>query len=193
MRVGVPDFLTTTLMPALRDGELYAKRYDNGYARCTVVAVGWLIAAFVPIVAFDAGGGQSSFEVLWYVFFRGMDRDLWYATSPLSMLFGTLSAFALLLGFVLHSIGIVFKDVRLIWGGSGTISVSLLIVILATVPVAAITMLGIVAIPHVGWWLALVYTLLTLRLVAWWSDGNNSHLSVESTRTRRTFSRRQTR
>ena len=47
---------------------------------------------------------------------------------------------------------------------------SLLTVILATHPVSAVSMLGTMSLPHFGWWLTLLYTAFTVRLVRRWGD-----------------------
>lgn len=179
MRTAIPHFITGVVIPVLQIPEQYMERLDNLQARLLISLVGWLVVVFAPLVTFDAGGGQSAIDIIRYVAFRGIDRDTWYAVSALSMSAGALSASAVLFGLILHSIGFVFRDWTLALYGGGTILVALCLLVMAAHPVTAISILGALALPHVGWCLTLLYTSLTLRLVSWWascysSDANRS-------------------
>ena len=161
-------FLMDTVVPWVINTERYLGRLDSLAARSCISALGWPIVLFTPLVAFDAGGGQTAVDIVQYVVFRGLDRDVWYATSALAMTGGALSAAAVLVGLTLHSVGLVSRDWTLAMWGCSTILASLLIVALAAHPVAASSMLWAMALPHVGWWLTLIYVTFTLRLVGSW-------------------------
>ena len=163
-------FLMDTVVPWVINTERQLALLDSLLARSCVSALGWPIVLFTPLVAFDAGGGQTATDVIQYVVFRGLDRDAWYATSALAITGGALSAVAVLFGLIIHSIGLVSKDWTLALWGCGTILVSLLVVILATHTVSAVSMFGTMSLPHFGWWLTLLYTLFTLKLVRHWSE-----------------------
>ena len=165
MRATPRMFLMGTAVPWVINSERYLGRLDSLVVRSCLSALGWPIVLFAPLVAFDAGGGQTAADVIQYVVFRGLDRDVWYATSALAMTGAALSAAAVLLGLTLHTIGLVSRDWTLALWGCGTILASLLIVILATHPVSAVSMFGTMSLPHFGWWLTLIYTAVTLRLV----------------------------
>ena len=175
MRAATLDFMTGTVIPVLLAAERHTGRLDTIQVRLVISFLGWPVVVFAPLVAFDAGGGQSAIDVMRYIAFRGLDRDAWYATSALSMLAGFLSASAVLVGLVVHSIGLVFKDRAFVLWGCGIILASLCVVVLATHPVAAVSMFGALALPHFGWWLTLSYTALTLQLVSWWRSGHPVH------------------
>ena len=170
MRTEPRMFLMDTLVPWVINTERYLGRLDSLLARSCISAFGWAIVLFTPLVAFDAGGGQAAADVIQYVVFRGLDRDVWYATSALAMTGAALSAAAVLLGLTLNTIGLVSRDWTLALWGCGTILASLLIVILATHPVSAVSMFGTMSLPHFGWWLTLLYTAFTLKLVRHWSE-----------------------
>ena len=170
MRTAALDFVTGTVVPWVTNAERQLALLDSLLARSCISALGWPIVLFTPLVAFDAGGGQTAADVIQYVVFRGLDRDAWYATSGLAMTGGALSAAAVLVGLTLHSVGLVSRDWTLALWGCGTILVSLLVVILATHTVSAVSMFGTMSLPHFGWWLTLLYTLFTLKLVRHWSE-----------------------
>ena len=48
--------------------------------------------------------------------------------------------------------------------------------VVATLPVAAFSLFGLVVLPHVGWWLTLSYTAFTLWLLRQWSSQSMSGL-----------------
>ena len=164
MRLVLPPTLTATVLPALAKAASYARRADTRYVRIILPALAWLVAGFVPLVSFEAVGGQTATEIVRYVSFRGIDRDAWYAVAPIFVAAGALSGLTVLLGLVLKSVGLVFDDRTLTMWGCGVILISLIVIIVSTQPVAAVTFFGIVAIPHVGWWLLLAYVAFTL----WW-------------------------
>ena len=168
MRTVPRMFLMDTVVPWVINAERQLALLDSLLARSCISALGWPIVLFTPLVAFDAGGGQTATDVIQYVVFRGLDRDAWYATSALAMTGGALSATALLLGLTLHTVGLVSRDWTLALWGCGTILASLLMMILATHPVSAVSMFGTMSLPHVGWWLTLIYVTFTLRLVGSW-------------------------
>ena len=170
MRTVFVNFLIATVVPAILDANRWVETLGTLTGRCVLATMGWLMVGLVPLVAFDAGGGQSAIEIIRYITFRGLDRDAWYAASALAMLTGFLSAFAILFGLVLHSMGLISRDWSLAAWGSGIILGSLSIVLLATHPVAAVSMFGAMALPHVGWWLTLCYTAFALKLVDHWSS-----------------------
>ena len=141
---------------------------DNSVARSSVSALGWFIVLFTPLVAFEAGGGQTAVDVIQYVVFRGLDRDAWNAASSLAITGGVLSSAAVLFGLIIHSIGLVFRDWSLLLLGCGALLTSLLMVLLSTHPVSGISMFGTLALPNYGWWLTLLYVTFTLRMVRHW-------------------------
>ena len=169
MRTAPRVYLMTIVVPWVTSVDRYLGRLDSLVARSWISALGWPIVLFTPLVAFDAGGGQTAVDIMQYVVFRGLDRDTWYATSALAMTGGALSAAAVMFGLTLHSVGLVARDWTLALWGYGTILASLLAVILATYPVSAVSMFGTMALPHFGWWLTLLYTAFTLKLVRHWS------------------------
>ena len=167
MRLVLPPTLTATVLPALAKAASYAKRADTRYVTIILPALAWLVAGFVPLVSFDAVGGQTATEIVRYVSFRGIDRDAWYAVAPIFVAAGALSSLGVLLGLVLKSVGLVFNDKTLTMWGCGVILISLFVIIVSTRPVAGASLFGIVAIPHVGWWLILAYVAFT----PWWTRG----------------------
>ena len=162
MRRLLPPTLTVTLMPALNRAVSFAKSSDTRYARIVLPLVAWLVVGFVPLVSLDAVGGQTAVEVVRYVSFRGIDRDAWYAVAPVFVAAAALSGLTLLLGMVLESVGLVFKDRALTIWGCGVILVSLVVMIVSTQPVASTTLFGIAAFPHAGSWLLLALVAPTL-------------------------------
>ena len=149
----LPLFVSNTLLPVITRVERYA---DANYGRAILVVLGWLIAGFAPLVSFDAGGGQTAPDIIRYIVFRGIDRDIWYAVSPWAVLGGMLSASAVLGGVICLSIGLGFRDrTYMLWGACIT-AIGLVIVVLCAGPIASISFLGL-ALPHVGWWLLMVY------------------------------------
>ena len=164
MRAEPRMFLMDTLVPWVINTERYLGRLDSLLARSCISAFGWAIVLFTPLVAFDAGGGQTAVDVIQYVVFRGLDRDAWYATSALAMVGGALSTAGILFGLTVQSIGLVSKDNTLAFWGCGTIFGSLLWVLLATHPVSAVSMFGTMSLPHLGWWLALFHAAFTAQL-----------------------------
>lgn len=140
------------------------RRVDSRYWCYGVSVLSWAVAGFVPLVSFDAGGGQTAVEIIRYVVFRGLDRDVWYASGWLFMVSGMTAAAAVLVGMVLYSVGLAFNDRTLAVSGCGTVLVSLLVVIWATRPVAAVAVFGVVALPHLGW-----LTMMACGVVAVWS------------------------
>ena len=100
MRAATLDFMTGTVIPVLLAAERHTGRLDTIQVRLVISFLGWPVVVFAPLVAFDAGGGQSAIDIMRYIAFRGLDRDAWYATSALSMLAGFLSASAVLVGLV---------------------------------------------------------------------------------------------
>ena len=164
MRTAPRNLMGGMEFSSIRIPQQSLERLDDLKGRILMTAVVWLVVAFAPLVAFDAGGGQSAIDVVRYVAFRGLDRDTWYATSALSMYAGALSGSVILVGLVLQSVGFVSRDRLLSMLGSGAILVGLCALVVATLPVASITVLGTLALPHVGWWLTLFHTGFTLWL-----------------------------
>ncbi len=168
MRAQVLPFLKTNSLLALQGFLSFVRRVDRPYAQLALPLVGWLVTGFVPLVAFDAGGGQTAIGIVRYVAFRGLDRDVWVAAGTLFVLIGVLAASAVLIGLVLSSVGLLFKDKRLaIWGCAITLA-SLFLVVIATQPVASVTILGLVALPHIGWWILLIHGGFALCLASQW-------------------------
>lgn len=128
-----------------------ARQMDSRYWCYVLPVFGWLTAGFVPLVSFDAGGGQTAVEIIRYVVFQGLDRDVWYAAGWLYMVSGMMAAMAVLLGMVLCSVGLAFNDRTLALSGWGAVVVSLLVVVWATRPVASVAVFGVIALPHLGW------------------------------------------
>ena len=176
MRLVLPHFLTGAAPPAISKVLTHVKRLDSLYGRFILPVLGWLVVAVAPLVSFDAGGGQTAIQIVRYVVFRGLDRDAWYAVSPLFMLSGALAASTILLGMTLHTVGSVFRDKTLAHYGCGTLLLSLLILVLATEPVATVSFFGIVVLPHVGWWLTLLYAAVALWSTSQWLFNPTVHL-----------------
>ena len=176
MRAVMSAIRIATLLPVTIDVDMCAKRLDTLMWRSVVSVLGWIVVGIVPLVSFDAGGGQTAVEVLRYIVFRGLDRDAWYVISAASMIADALSASAVLFGLVLHTMGLVSRDPRLSVCGGGLILVGLLIMVVATLPVAAFSLFGLVVLPHVGWWLTLSYTAFTLWLLRQGSSQSMSGL-----------------
>lgn len=147
-------FLSTERLAGLRSDFGFLGTF---YARIGAVVAGWLVALFVPLVAFDVVGGQTAIEILRYIVFRGIDRDEWYAASPVLMAGGFLSALAVLLGMAIQTVGLLFRDKSFGTIGFGVTLPSLLLLAWTTSPIAAVTLFGVVALPHIGWWLMLAY------------------------------------
>ena len=167
VRPVLPPILTAAVLPALAKAALYARRADPRYVRIILPVLAWLVVGVAPLVSFDAVGGQTAIEIVRYVSFRGIDRDAWYAVAPIFVATGALSSLTVLLGLVLKSVGLVFNDKTLTMWGCGVILISLFVIIVSTQPVAGVSLFGIVAIPHVGWWLLLAYVAFTLS----WTRG----------------------
>ncbi len=147
-------FLSTERLSSLRLDFAFLGTF---YARIGAAIAGWLIALFVPLIAFDVVGGQTAIEILRYIVFRGIDRDEWYAASAILIAGGFLSASAVLLGMAIQTVGLLFKDESFGMIGAGVTLLSLLLLAWAANPIAAVTLFGMVALPHIGWWLMLVY------------------------------------
>ena len=165
-RLKLPHHISETVLLAVTNVVSFS---DTFYGRAVLALVGWLIVGFVPLVSFEAGGGQTSVDVIRYVVFRGVDRDIWYAVSPWGTLGGLLFAASLLAGMVCTSIGLLFRDVTYLWLGWCMVGVSLLGVIICAGPIASLQVLGL-AVPHVGWWLLLLY--LGLGVVTSLAEGH---------------------
>ena len=174
MRPVLPPILTAAVLPALTKAALYARRADPRYVRIILPVLAWLVVGVAPLVSFDAVGGQTAIEIVRYVSFRGIDRDAWYAVAPIFVAAGALASLTVLLGLVLKSVGLVFNDKTLTMWGCGVILISLFVIIVSTQPVAGASLFGIVAIPHVGWWLLLAYVAFTL----WWTTGRRVSTST---------------
>ena len=147
-------FLSTERLARLRSKFGFL---DTIYARIGAAVAGWLVVLFLPVVAFDVVGGQSAIEILRYIVFRGIDRDEWYATSPILMAGGFLSASALLLAMAIQTVGLLFRDKDFGTIGSGVTLLSLPLLAWTANPIAAATLFGVISLPHIGWWLMLVY------------------------------------
>ena len=170
MRPVLPRILTAAVLPGLTRGAFYARRTDSRYVRIILPILAWLVVSVAPLVSFDAVGGQTAIEIVRYVSFRGIDRDAWYAVAPIFVAAGALSSLTVLLGLVLKSVGLVFNDKTLTMWGCGAILISLLVIIVSTQPVARISLFGIVAVPHVGWWLLFAYVAFTLFWAGFMSE-----------------------
>ena len=94
MRTVLSAVRITTLLPATIDVGMYARLLDTLTWRSVMSTLGWIVVGIVPLVSFDAGGGQTAVEILRYIVFRGIDRDAWYVISGSSMIAGALSASA---------------------------------------------------------------------------------------------------
>ena len=169
LQLSIPTALPASVLNTVVNAELYLRRLDTYLGRSAVSIVGWLIVGVLPLVAFDAGGGQSAVEVIRYVVFRGLDRDAWYAISAASMFSCALSASAVLIGLVLHTTGFICRDRSLVLWSTAITLPSLLVLVIMAEPVAAVSVLGTVALPHVGWWLTLSYITFTLVATRGWT------------------------
>ena len=170
MRVSVPITLPADVFKAISSAKSQLRRLDTSWGHSALVVMGWIIVGFCPLVSFDAGGGQTAVDVARYVVFRGLDRDVWYALSAPFMFVGLLVALSVLVGLVLQSVGLIYRDRMLVILGSGIILPGLLSMIVATEPVAAFSIFGTASLPHVGWWLTLIHILLTLHIVWGWTS-----------------------
>ncbi len=168
MRLALPPSLRDSALSALTLATRYARRVDDTYSRFAVPVVGWLIAGFAPLVSFEAGGGQTSIEIVRYVAFQGLDRDLWNAAGTALVLIGALSASAMMIGLVLHSTAFLFKDKALTLLGVAVVLVGLILVVYASRPIASVTLFNLAAFPHIGWWLTLFHAACTLWLSSQW-------------------------
>ena len=189
MRFVLPSSLRANVLPTLTQAMQYVRRVDRPYVRFALPVVGWLVAGFTPLVAFDAGGGQTAIGIVRYVVFRGLDRDVWNAAGTVFVLIGVLAASAIMIGLVLHSTGFLFKDKRLTFWGCGVVMVSLISVVLAARPVASITLFGLAALPHIGWWLMLIHAALTLWLASQWTTAIPTQEGPQSAHRRRGWRR----
>ena len=169
MRVSVPTALPVAVFSAIRSAKSHVRRLDTSRGHSALAIMGWVIVGFCALVSFDAGGGQTAVDVARYVVFRGLDRDVWYALSAVSMFVGLLAALSVLAGLVIQSTGLIYRDRTLVHWSSGIILPGLLSMIVATEPVAAFSIFGTSALPHIGWWLTLIHTLLTLHIVWGWT------------------------
>ena len=170
MRVSVPITLPSVVLMATIRAKSQLRRLDTSRGHSALAVTGWIIVGFCPLVSFDAGGGQTAVDIARYVVFRGLDRDVWYVLSAVSMFVGLLAALSLLMGLVLQSAGLIYRDRTLVLWSSGIILPGLLAMIVATEPVAAFSIFGVASLPHVGWWLTLIHTLLTLHMVWGWTS-----------------------
>ena len=130
-------FLSTERLAGLRSDFGFLGTF---YARIVAAIAGWLIALFVPLVAFDVVGGQTAIEILRYIVFRGIDRDEWYAASAILIAGGFLSASALLVGMAIQTVGLLFKDDSFGTIGCGVTLLSLPLLAWTTNPIAAVTL-----------------------------------------------------
>ena len=83
---------------------------------------------------------------------------------------GFLSASAVLLGMAIQTVGLLYKDETFGLIGCGVTLVSLLLLAWTASPIAAVTLFGVVSLPHIGWWLMLVYApviFFAFHLVDW--------------------------
>ena len=170
MRMSVPITLPAAVFSAIRSAKSHVRRLDTSRGHSVLAIAGWAIVGACPLASFDAGGGQTAVDVARYVVFRGLDRDVWYALSAAFMFMGLLAALAVLIGLVLQSTGLVYRDRTLVLWGSGVILPGLLAMIVATQPVAAFSILGTAALPHIGWLLTLIHTLFTLHMAWEWTS-----------------------
>ena len=145
------------IIPTLNGIILRLWRVYNRYWRYSILVFGWIVISFVPLVSFDAGGGQTAIEIVRYVVFRGLDRDLWYSTGWIHVLGGGAAATAILVGMVLYTVGLVFIDRTLALWGCGVVFFSMLVVVWATRTVASGQVFGVIALPHLGWYLGLIH------------------------------------
>ena len=189
MRLVFPSSLRANVLHTITQAKQYARRVDRPYVRFVLPVVGWLAAGFTPLVAFDAGGGQTSIGIVRYVVFRGLDRDLWNAAGIVLVLIGVLAASAIMIGLVLHSTGFLFKDKKLTFWGCGVVLVSLILVVLAARPVASVTLFDLAALPHIGWWLMLIHAALTLWLASQWTTAVHTQEGPQYGRRRRGWRR----
>lgn len=169
MRVSVPITLPADVFSAFSSAKSQLRRLDNSRGHSALAVLGWIIVGFCPLVSFDAGGGQTAVDIARYVVFRGLDRDVWYALSAPFMFLGLIAALSVLVALALQSVGLIYRDRRLVLWSGGTILPGLLATIVAIDPVSAFSVFGVASIPHVGWWLTLVHTLLTLHTVWGWT------------------------
>ena len=170
MRVSVPITLPAAVFSAIRSAKSHVRRLDTSRGHSVLAIAGWAIVGACPLASFDAGGGQTAVDVARYVVFRGLDRDVWYALSAVSMFVGLLAALSVLVGLVLQSAGLIYRDRTLVLWSSGVILPGLLSMIAATEPVAAFSIFRAASLPHIGWWLTLIHTLLTLHIVWGWTS-----------------------
>ncbi len=169
MRVSVPTVLPADVFSAIRSAKSHVRHLDTSRGHSALAIMGWVIVGATPLVSFDAGGGQTAVDVARYVVFRGLDRDVWYALSAVSMFVGLLAALSVLIGLVLQSTGLIYRDRTLVLWSIGTILPGLLSMIVATEPVAAFSIFRTASLPHIGWWLMLLHTLLTLHIAWGWT------------------------
>ncbi len=170
MRFSISTLPSVPRVNALHSAGTSLRYLDTLWGRSVLSAFSWLVVGVAPLVAFDAGGGQTAVDLVRYVVFRGLDRDAWYAISALSMFSGVLSAVSFLIGLVIHTTGFMSRDRSLVFWGGGVTLVGLVVLVVATEPIAAFAMLGSAALPHVGWWLTLFYTTSTVGMACGWTS-----------------------
>ncbi len=169
MRVSIPAFQRVAIVNVLHKLAVSLRYVDTLWGRSALTVIGWFVIAVSPLVAFDAGGGQTAVDIIRYVVFRGLDRDAWWAASALSMFSGVLSASAILVSLVIHTIGCMFRDRALVLWSSGVTLVALVVMVVASEPVAAFSMFNSAALPHIGWWLTLIYITLMFGIARGWT------------------------
>lgn len=170
MRVSVPITIPADAFSAINSARSQLRRLDTSLGHSVLAITGWIIVWACPLVSFDAGGGQTAVDIARYVVFRGLDRDVWYALSAASMFLGLTAALSVLIGLVLQSTGLVYRDRMLVLLGSGIILPGLLVLVVTTEPVAAFSIFGAASVPNFGWWLMLTHAFLTLQIVWGWTS-----------------------
>lgn len=169
------QFFDSRVLPVVKQAEAHSGSF---YGRSLLVLIAGVVLVLMPLVSFEAGGGKSAIGITQYIAFRGLDRDLWWLYHPVSLLAGVFGSLSVLVGFVLHVVGLMFRDRTLALWGSGTTALGLLMVVLGVHPVASYALFNTVALPHIGWFMAVAYTAISFRLLLRWDSATATEIRV---------------
>ena len=133
-------------------------RLNAFYTKSGLLAFGWLTLLFAPLVVLPAVGGQTADELLNYMQWGGIDvlewKMAWGGRQGHGAFWG---AITLLSSQVVLTFGLLTRSEGYVKFGSFVAVTSLLFIAWGTAPLAPLSLFGVVAVPHVGWWLLLAY------------------------------------
>ena len=178
--------LTDFYLKRLQSYQRLAEEHSNDfYGRFVLMVTAILTVGMAPLVTFDAGGRQSAIDIIRYIAFRGLDRDGWAVVDMVGLMFATTAACVILLGLVLHVVGLAYNDKTMTLIGVGTVAGSIVVLPFATEQVSGIALFGIVSLPSVGWLLIALYCFAAIWLVARWQSERQTHVAVSLIRRER--------